>query len=112
MAKTLLNSKIRKAIGERMPMYWLQHGLYSLELRAVSYTYENGRERTRKLAEFDLKDEIPVIFQVHMEICKQVSTANAPDIVTALQHAYWEGTLERSPQVMWDEYQNQKDGRK
>ncbi len=104
MATTLLNKKVRKAIEERMPLYWLQHGLYSLELRAVSYTWENGRERTRKLAEFDLKEELPAIFHVHIEVCKQVTSANAPDIVTALQHAYWEGTLERSPQVMLDEY--------
>ena len=99
-----MNKKLKQAIDERLPLYWLQRGLYTLELRAVSYTWENGRERTRKLAQFDLKTELPSAFQMHLEVSKLVDGRNAPDIVTALQNAFWEGTLERSPRVMFDEY--------
>ena len=64
MTDKLLNSKIRKSITEGYPMYFIRSGLHGLELRAVSYTYENGNEKTRNL--MNSKSQLKKIFSVQL----------------------------------------------
>jgi hypothetical protein len=106
MAKALLNLKIKKAMEEHYPMYWVRIGLHGLQLRAVTYTFENGTSRTMKLDEFDIKIDLQQALRVHMEICKLVSLNYAPDILPSLNNAFWQGELECSPEALFKEYQS------
>lgn len=107
MEKTWLKRTITKAIEERYPLFWQRRGLYGLELRAVTYTYENGKELTRKLAEYDLKDTLPLAFNVHIEICRIASLAFHPDIVSAVESAFWDGTIFPHPRLQLEKYQEE-----
>jgi hypothetical protein len=104
MSNQLLNSKINKAINEAYPMYFVRTGLHGLELRAVSYTYENGKDKSRKLDEFDIKveDDLYRAITIYLELRKRLPIVLAPDIVTALDGAFWSGVLPRPINVIID----------
>jgi hypothetical protein len=102
MADKLLNSKIRKAITEAYPMYFVRHGLHGLELRAVSYTYENGHDKTRKLDEFDIEvhEDLHRAIAIYIDLRKRLPIVLAPDLISALDNAFWDGTLEKPIRVL------------
>lgn len=102
MADKLLNSKIRKAITEAYPMYFIRSGLHGLELRAVSYTYENGNDKTRKLEEFEItiEEDLQRAISIHIELRKRLPIVLAPDIISALEGSWWSGLLAKPINVL------------
>jgi hypothetical protein len=105
MEKTWLKRTIIKALEEEYPLFWIRRGLYCLELRAITYTYENGKELTRRLAEYDIKNTLDLAFYVHIEICRLAPAQIHPDIVTALESAFWEGAIFPHPRAQLEKYQ-------
>lgn len=92
---TLFSAKINTAISENFPMYFVKHGLWTVELRAVSFTFENGNERTRKLETFDIRFDIEKIIRLGIELKKRLPAIIAPDLA-ALEGFFWDGTIEKS----------------
>lgn len=107
MEKTWLKRSITKAIEEKWPIFWQPRGLYDLELRAVTYTYENGKELTRRLAAYDIKDSLQLAFYVHIEICRLAPESIQPDIVSALENAFWAGKIFPHPRKLLERYQDE-----
>ena len=95
-------------------MYWQRHSLHGFELRAVSFTYENGREITRKLAEFDLRNDLSLIFQTQLEVCNRIVQmqpsklwlVNTPVLEKALESAWMDGILPKPVNVMYREWKS------
>ncbi len=108
----VINTKILQALEECLAMYWQRKGFYSFELRAVSFTYENGREITRKLAEFDLREDISLVFRTQLEVCNRIVQmqpsklwqVNTPELEKALESAWMDGTLSKPVNVLYSEW--------
>ena len=92
----LLNSKIVAAINEALPMYFVMVHHDTIELRAITYTYENGRERSRKLDEFSAKstDDVKRAINIYIDLRKRLPIVLAPNIIVDLDQAWWNGDLD------------------
>jgi len=64
-----MKKNIKQAIEKDLLIWWQRRGLYGLQLRAVTYTWENGRERTKCLQEFsDIRVELNDAVKLHKTI--------------------------------------------
>jgi hypothetical protein len=62
---------IQDAIKERYPMYWELHSCF-WQLRATTYTWENGAERSKKLFEIQVMTvaDMQTIRSLHLVLLK------------------------------------------
>lgn len=106
--KNKFPAKIAKAIENKYELYWTRRWHSTLELRAVTYTYENGNFISRKLAEYDIKHEIEKIIQMHRLLCQSVEWAHLqPNLIKALDGAYYDGVLQKPIEVLLDQYEQE-----
>jgi hypothetical protein len=90
-----LNKRIKAAIEARQPLYWQLDGNW-LELRAVSYTWENGKERTKTVHIYYLKDQFAEVVETQRAL-----GVNAPNnFVKELTPAFWNKTIDIHPQTI------------
>ena len=81
MAK--LNRKILAAIAAGQYMYWQRVSQsWSVQLRAVTWTYENGREISRRLWVTWNLDEAAALMAAIIEAGGQVDTRSFEDVRT------------------------------
>jgi len=90
---------IKNALENRQYMYWQSRGLFGLQLRAVTYTWENGRERTKCLKEFDVKEEIESIISTHMEL-REKSDIGDFELREILWKAFYSRAIDKFPEIL------------
>ncbi len=94
MEKKLITSKIKRALDKDLQIYWQRRGNF-VELRAITYTWENGNIRTAKLAEYYLREkesyflafDVAIAVEDYQPSYSQCSTT----IERALENAWYEG---------------------
>ncbi len=66
---------IQNAIKERFPMFWERHG-ETFSLHAITYTWENGSSRTRKLFEISVWSlaDMQTLKELHIELMSHYGT--------------------------------------
>lgn len=102
MKAKLITKPMQTCIENGNLFYW-QTRRDELALHAVTYTWENGSCRSRKLIAFDIREQeqIEKAFRVHVELCKRIKDPrNNPDIVYALKDAWWNGKFQTPPETL------------
>jgi hypothetical protein len=89
MKTTKLSKALERAIEEGWPLYWIAYRK-ELRLRAVTYWWENGRERTKKLASFEWS-AMPRVLKIHFELCRRLDAREASNLAYTLDDAAWAG---------------------
>jgi hypothetical protein len=85
---------VKVAVEKGQALYWQLNGSY-LDLRAVSYTWENGSVRTRRVQMFYLKDQLQLDQIVELQKALGV---HAPDnFWQELEPAYWNKVIDIHP---------------
>jgi hypothetical protein len=112
-----MKKKILKALDEQLVIFWQPAYLHSVQLRAVSMTYENGREVSRKLDEFDIsgRDQISLMFELQLQISAMINVyyqpsmkaQSTPDLMAVLNKAWWKNPkiFEKHPEKLLQEWQ-------
>jgi hypothetical protein len=90
--KMELNKNIKAAVDAEQPLYWQLDGDW-LELRAISYTWENGKERTKQIQIYYLKEQLKEIVETQKAL-----GSNAPkNFIEELDPAYWKKVIDIHP---------------
>jgi hypothetical protein len=84
---------MKHVIEEKMPLYWQRRGVFDLELRAITYTYENGKERTRKLKTFSVKRQLDAVLAINLRL-------EIHGLFENLERAYWDKAIDVHPANM------------
>lgn len=90
---------IKDAIDNKQFIYWQRRGAYGLQLRAITYTWENGHERTKCLKEYDLKVELDCIVNTHQEV-RELSDVGDFQLREILTKAWFDGSLQAYPDFL------------
>lgn len=88
-----LDKKIQKALDDGQPLFWEQRagGYRDAQVVAVTYTYENGRQRTKCLANYDARYEIEKIVALHKKYPSQIHGFDG--LISELR---WNGTVDKT----------------
>ena len=97
MAKKLSTAKkkIDQAIEAGQELFWQRRGRETLQLKAVTYTWENGKERVKCLMLFDLREELQAVLEIHRQYGEKIMLLN-----DALEGAYWDKVIDRYPSIL------------
>lgn len=97
------DAQINIAISENYPMYFVRRGFWTVELRAVSYRFENGNERSRLLKSFDIRSDIEKIIRLGIDLKARLPVTVAPDL-SVLDSFFWDGTIAKPVNAYVSEY--------
>lgn len=92
--KKLITAKIKRALDKNYTIYWQRRGSW-VELRAITYTWENGNYRTAKLAEFYLREAEEYLHAFDVAIAVEdyqpSHSQQGTSIEKALEEAWYQG---------------------
>jgi hypothetical protein len=112
-----MKKKILTALDQQLVVFWQPAHLHSMQLRAVSMTYENGREISRKLDEFDIagRGQISLMFELQLQISAMINVyyqpsmkaRSTPDLMKVMNEMWWKNPkiFEKHPEKLLQEWQ-------
>ena len=87
-----LNGNIKLAIERNQELYWQLNGNW-LDLRAITYTWENGNFRTKRIMMYYLKDQLNEIVETQKVLGKYAPI----NFWKELEPAYWNKVIDIHP---------------
>lgn len=95
-----LDKKIQQALELKQPLFWEQRvgGTAEVQLVAVTYTWENGRQRTKKLASYDVRFELEKFVALHKKYAGQIYGFDG-----VVKNFRWNGLVDKSPDQLLQE---------
>jgi hypothetical protein len=91
-----LHALIQKAIAQQLPFYW-QAYFPSIDLRVISYTFENGKERTKSVYQFNLAAELKAVLEVQVLLEDLRCAPPRSNLLMVLEDAYWKKHIHHHP---------------
>jgi len=87
-----LNGNIKLAIERNQELYWQLNGNW-LDLRAITYTFEKGTFRTKRIMMYYLKDQLNEIVETQKVLGKYAPI----NFWKELEPAYWNKVIDIHP---------------
>lgn len=87
-----LSKNIKAAMEAGQQLYWQLDGGW-LELRAISYTWENGKVRTKQIEIYYLNEQLNEVVRVQ----KELGNYAPKNFYKELESAYWAKVIDAHP---------------